>query len=490
MTSAIHDGWFTPELLAALCALGTETQWCEFKLNNVNPEKVGDTLAALANGARLQGEPFGYLVFGVADSLACDGTTVRLASERKGAMPLLEWLNRVLQPRPQLVAAVLEGETGRFVAIRIPACSGQPTAFQNRERIRIQGRNQSLRDYPEHARTLWERLSGQTLDSRTISGPHTPQELAAQLDLSAYARLRGLGGPPPLALLTVLQQDGMIHKRTDGKIDITALGALLLAKQLSRFPEFERRAVRVIEYPGTGRTELGLREYPGQRGYAAAFAGLLGFVMERLPATEALVDGVRQSLPVYPLVALREFIANALIHQDLTMTGVGPLVELFPDRVEISNPGVPLSAPERLLDLPPQSRNERLAITMRRLGLCEERGSGIDRAVEAIEAAQLPAPEILAEGDHTRVIILGPRPLAQMTQADRMRACYQHACLLWVSRAPMTNATLRRRLGIRDRDYSMVSRIIGDAIDAGIVRPFDPESKSRKHAKYVPSWAG
>jgi predicted HTH transcriptional regulator len=126
---------------------------------------------------------------------------------------------------------------------------------------------------------------------------------------------------------------------------------------------------------------------------------------------------------------------------------------------------------------------------MRRLGLCEERGSGIDRAVAAIEEVQLPAPEIAARGDHTLVIVLGPRPLAQMTQLDRLRACYQHACLLWVSRVPLTNASLRRRLGIADGDHSMASRIISDTVEAGLVRPFDPDSASRRHAKYLPSWA-
>jgi DNA-binding XRE family transcriptional regulator len=93
----------------------------------------------------------------------------------------------------------------------------------------------------------------------------------------------------------------------------------------------------------------------------------------------------------------------------------------------------------------------------------EERGSGIDRAVEAIELAQQPAPEISVMGDHTRVTLLGPRPLAQVTQRDRMRACYQHA--------------------------SMASRIIAEAVEARMIKPFDPENESRKHARYVPIWA-
>jgi predicted HTH transcriptional regulator len=267
------------------------------------------------------------------------------------------------------------------------------------------------------------------------------------------------------------------------------LGGLLFARQLSRFTDLDRRAVRVIEYPGVSRAEIEMRESPGQRGYAVGFAGLLRFVMERLPATEQISSGVRLAAPVYPEVAVREFVANALIHQDLTIRGTAPLIEIFRDRVEVTNPGLPLNAPERLLDLPARSRNESLAFAMRNVGLCEERGSGIDRAVAAIEQHQLPAPEIAVHGDHTRVTMFGPRPLAQMTQADRLRACYQHACLLWVQRTPMGNATLRRRLAITDRDYSIASRILSDALDAGLIRAFDPSSASKRHAKYVPHWA-
>ena len=66
---------------------------------------------------------------------------------------------------------------------------------------------------------------------------------------------------------------------------------------------------------------------------------------------------------------MRQFVnlvANAVIHQDFFVTGAGPLVEIFDDRVEITNPGRPLVATERFLDTPPRSRNEMLAAFLRR----------------------------------------------------------------------------------------------------------------------------
>lgn len=97
---------------------------------------------------------------------------------------------------------------------------------------------------------------------------------------------------------------------------------------------------------------------------------------------------------MYPGIAIRELVANALIHQDFTVTGAAPMVEIFDERVEITNPGEPLVDTSRFIDAPPRSRNEQLAATMRRMGVCEEGGSGIDKVVESIELSQLPAPSL------------------------------------------------------------------------------------------------
>lgn len=58
----------------------------------------------------------------------------------------------------------------------------------------------------------------------------------------------------------------------------------------------------------------------------------------------------------------------------------------------ITNPGKPLIEPIRFIDEPPRSRNEDLAAFMRRINICKERGSGIDKVIDSVEAFQLPAP--------------------------------------------------------------------------------------------------
>ncbi|MFX6794050.1 ATP-binding protein, partial [Acinetobacter baumannii] len=80
------------------------------------------------------------------------------------------------------------------------------------------------------------------------------------------------------------------------------------------------------------------------------------------------------------------------------------MVEIFSDRIEITNPGAPLIKTERFLDSPPRSRNEALASFMRRIVICEERGSGVDKVVQQTEVYQLPAPVFETIGENTRVI--------------------------------------------------------------------------------------
>jgi hypothetical protein len=72
--------------------------------------------------------------------------------------------------------------------------------------------------------------------------------------------------------------------------------------------------------------------------------------------------------------------------------------------------------------------------------------------------------------------------------ADRIRACYMHACLKYVQRDFLTNASLRERFGIEDQNRSVASRLIRDATDANAIVPHDP-SAAPKMMKYIPWWA-
>ncbi len=191
---------------------------------------------------------------------------------------------------------------------------------------------------------------------------------------------------------------------------------------------------------------------------------------------------------MYPELAIRELVANALIHQDFFQIGTGPMIEIFSNRIEVTNPGLPLVPTERFLDNPPKSRNEALASLMRRMGICEERGSGIDKVVFETEVYQLPAPIFSASLEHTIAILFAHKELKEMDKEDRIRACYLHASLKYVEHDYMTNTSLRERFGIEEKNRSMVSKIINDTLEADKILIYD-ESVGSRARKYIPWWA-
>jgi ATP-dependent DNA helicase RecG len=283
-----------------------------------------------------------------------------------------------------------------------------------------------------------------------------------------------------LKTLRLLVDDG-------SKLALTNAAAVLLAKDLFTFPELLRKAPRLIVYNGNDKLDTRV-DITGQRGYAAGFQGLVRLCMQHMPQNEVIEDALRKTVPLFPERAMREIIANALVHQDFFAVGGGPLVEVYQNRVEVSNPGQPIVPVERFID-GHKSRNEQLAWAMRQLHICEERSSGIDRVVSTAEFYQLPAPEFIQSFESTTIVVHGLRDFQRMTSDDKIRACYQHCALKYVMREHMTNESLCARFGVGSTGKATVSKIIKATVDAGLVSPDPSVGASRKYARYVPTWS-
>ncbi len=321
---------------------------------------------------------------------------------------------------------------------------------------------------------------------------HSRTELeAAQvvelLDTQGFFELLKLPYPAEQAgVLDRLQQERLVDS-VGGNYAIRRLGALLLAKRLQDFPDISRKAPRVVVYTGSSKLDTKL-DQPGTKGYAVGFQGLVRFIMAQLPQNEIIQDALRKEVKLVPEIAIRELVANALIHQDFRITGASMMVEIYADRVEISNPGDPIVPVDRFID-GYQSRNERLADLMRRMRICEEKSSGIDRVIQTAELYQLPAPDIRTSHRRTVVVIFGPRDFDEMDRNDRVRACYQHCCLKWVMSERMTNQSLRERFHQPESKTAIISQIIAAAIEAKVVKADEKVGGSRKYARYLPFWA-
>ena len=466
-----------------------ETDWVEFKLNQDKPQAIGEYISALANAATLHGKAQAYLLWGVENGThVIAGTRFSPSSAKKGNEPLETWLLRLLSPRIDFRFHEVVASEGRVVLLEIDPASRQPVAFGGTEFIRVGTTKRKLKDYPEKERALWRVFDRVGFEDGIAAERVSGNDVLAKLDYPAYFDLLDMPLPDGhAAILDVLQQDRLIVPGAAGGFDITNLGAMLLARNLGEFRSLQHKAVRVIEYRGSGRTDT-LKEREGFRGYAAGFEALIGYINARLPESETIGQALRQTVPAFPEIAVRELVANALIHQDFMATGTAPMVEIFPGRIEITNPGEPLVDTQRFLDSPPRSRNEVLASLMRRFRICEERGSGIDKVVSEIERHQLPAPLFETPPNFTRVVLFAHKALADMDKRERERACYLHACLKYVQRGSMTNTSIRERFGIDEKNRALASRLVREAVEAGLVAIRLPEA-SLKNREYIPFWA-
>ena len=405
---------YLASLVRELCKLDQETEWVEFKVENVEPKEIGEYLSALANSAALAGKAFAYVVWGVEDANhAVVGTRFAPRAARVGNEELENWLLRLLEPKIHFHFFETVVDERRVVVLEIERSFRHPVRFSGEEFVRVGSYKKKLKDFPEKERALWRIFDQTPFEAGIAKERAFDDEVLRELDYPTYFDL--LERPLPAnrnGILDALAHDSMIVECDAGGWNITNLGAILFAKRLEDFRALRRKAMRVIQYRGTSRVET-LKEQDGTKGYASGYEELIAFISARLPANEMIGRALRRTVPVFPELAVRELVANALIHQDFFVTGAGPMVENFDDRIEITNPGAPLVDTQRFVDTPPRSRNEALASFMRRIGICEERGSGCDKIVFQTEFYQLPAP--LAEaGDHTRVVLFAPRPLVRM----------------------------------------------------------------------------
>jgi len=431
----------------------------------------------------------GFLAYGVSN----DGTLKQLPKvEIDDIVKKLGNISRNnLDPPVAIDHAVLVYEGIPLLFIHIPEQPDKPVHLRGSDIFNSYKRSagQTVKMSRAEVKKILALSQGYTFEEQIAINDQTDDQVLDLLEYDNYFRLLNRVLPETKkGILGVLENEKLVSKDGGTLWNITNLGAILFGRNLTVFKNLQRKAVRVIVYKGISRVDA-IKEQEGRRGYATGFEGLIKYVMDQLPTNEIIETALRHQVKIYPEVALREFIANALIHQDFSVTGAGVIIEIFTDRIEITNPGVPLVEINRFIDTAPHSRNETLASHMRRLNICEERGSGIDRAIESIEIYQLPAPKFIRGEDYTRVIIYAPTSLSGMNKEDRIRACYQHTCLHYVSNQTINNQSIRKRFNISKNNYPMASKIINETIESGLIKLSDPKSNSKKFANYIPYWA-
>lgn len=470
-------------------AKNPESEFIEYKENNIKPDVIAQYISGLSNSAALHGEPKAYMFWGISDDRNIVGTKFYPYEIKiNGGEPLITWLEHSFTPNVNFSFDEYTSREYHIVILSISAATTAPIEFKGNEYIRSGSSLKSLKKYPEKEQKLWDIFRNAAFEDDIAKSNVSFDQMTDMLDVQTYFSFMHSHMPDNNdTTVDYLVRDGIISLDNSMNISITNLGAIAFAKRLDYFPSIQRHAVRVIRYKGINKL-VASNELTGSKGYALGFSGLLKFISEQIPKKEEYPDGVRKVISDFPDIAIREFVANALIHQDFSITGAGPVIEIYDNRVVITNPGRPLNDIYRLMDMPAWSRNEKLASLFRKMNFIEERGSGIDKIIITLESEGLPAPRMLEKGEFFEATLFSRKSFKDMDDEERSTAIYYHASLKYLESDYLTNSSLRQRFGLRDNQSPAVTKSIAKAVDQGYIVAYD-KNAGPKSMKYVPFWA-
>lgn len=450
---------------------------------------IGMDICALSNSAALHEKSCAYMLWGVDDTThEIVGTDYNLQTLKKGEQELENWLRSLLSKNVDFEFHSVTMNDKTVGVLIIYRAANQTATFEKVDYIRVGSYTKKLNEFPSLQAQLWDKIRNSRFEERYAKQDLELVEALRLIDYTTYFDITGIPQPTEAnGIAHYLIEESIISKQDDGLYAITNLGAILLAKRLSDFSRISRKAIRVVQYSGSNRLNM-LKEETVSMGYIVGFERLIKYIEALIPTEEIIAGAIREHKTAYPILAIREAVANALIHQDFSVTGTGPAVEVFSNRIEITNSGIPLVEVTRIIDNPPRSRNEQLAALMRRLKMCEELGTGWDKIVITCEMQQLPAPKIELFEDSTRVTLYAEMPFSSIPPEDKLWACYLHACIKQVQNEQLTNTSLRDRFGLKETSSGSISRLIKEAVNKKYIKPFDPTTAPR-YMKYIPIWA-
>ena len=462
----------------------SEAEWfVEFK-HNFDKEKFWKNISALANTALVKGLDYWYLVYGIEDGTKKIVWTNFNPNSYKpeGNQALHIRISQNLAPKIDINFFTIIKNGLSVVIAEISSAKTRPIRFKDIAYIKIWESTVDLKGYPHIEQKIWNNERNKNFEKTKVLEWITSADKVLQLlDFDKYFRLSKQPLPTEIKwFVEKLIQEKFVIEENDGTYSITALWALLFANNIEDFDLVSRKALRIIAYEGNTKEKRKV-DLESKIGYASVFEAMIADLITIIWNNEVITESIRVDNKKYPPFTLREFIVNALIHQDFSISWAWPLIEIFDNRIEITNPWTPLIDVERFIDHPSRTRNPDLSKKMRNFWFCEESWSGVDRALIQVELYQLPAPKFEVYEDFTKVTLFASKKLGEMSESDKIRACYQHCVLMHLKwEEKMQNASLRKRLNIAESNYPAASKIISQTLKTGKIKPWE------KPKEYIP----
>jgi ATP-dependent DNA helicase RecG len=292
----------TVEELERWMSLPSETEHVEFKeaKNQFDGTKLLRYCVALAN------EGGGRLILGVTDKLP------RRVVGSQAFLNVEEIKARLLEKlKVRVEVETIAHAQGRVVVFHVPPRPvGTPMHLDGQYLMRAG--EQLVAMTPDMLRRIFDEGKADFLSQTAASGLPA-DEVVRLLDTQGYFDLVKMPYPAERAGVLERFAGERLIARREGLYDITNLGALLFAKNLDDFDGLARKAPRVIVYPGKGKLSTRSDQFVS-KGYAVGFETLIRYVNAQLPSNEVVGRALRETIRMYPEIAVRELVANALIH--------------------------------------------------------------------------------------------------------------------------------------------------------------------------------
>jgi ATP-dependent DNA helicase RecG len=164
--------------------------------------------------------------------------------------------------------------------------------------------------------------------------------------------------------------------------------------------------IAVTHYAGTGKinptdiAEVSLDDKEFSGNTVSQFEESLKFIESKLPVRSRIdTEGKRTNYLAIPTLALRETLANAIVHRDYTTFKGRIQIDIYNDRIEFANPGRSLIPLDLIETAHPETRNPLLMSYLRDFNITEHRGRGIRTIKGSLKAAGLAEPTFIHKHD-------------------------------------------------------------------------------------------
>ena len=425
----------TPDQVQAWAQAG-ESERLEFKRSTGEQRAAMHALTAMLNHRG------GRVLFGVES----DGHMLGQAVSDRTLEDLAQEIGQIEPPVFPAVERVALGNGREVLVLSVSQGAGRPYSHRGQAYVRVGNVNARLsRD--EYNRMLLERLHAE----RRWENEPADGWAVADLDLDEIVRTveeairRGRVDDPgtrePMALLRGLglARDGQLLRAA------VALFGLPQALEL-RSPQC---LLRVARFRGVDRTEfIDNRQFHGN--VFSLLQRAERFLRDSLPVAGRVMPGLFERVddPLYPLLALREALANAFCHRDYSIGGGSVAVAIYDDRLEVTSSGTlhfgltpdALLAPHESLPW-----NPLMARVLYRRGVIEQWGRGTLKIVELMQQAGLPRPAIEDAGGCVTVRFLPTRYVPPQRVAHDLSA--RQRAVLALLEASLGGLALRQMLG-------------------------------------------